>query len=148
MGYIDNNLMNGEQIVYRAKLHWIVFAGPIILFLIASMYLIGGKSLLPISSLLFLISIIWAISAFISFKTSEFGVTNKRILIKVGLIRRSSLETLLTKIEGIQVDQGIMGRMLNYGTILIKGTGGTNNPFHKIEAPLCAVSDKSSKKRC
>ncbi len=136
MGYIDNNLMNGEQLVYRAKLHWIIFAGPVILFFIAIMFLIGNKNIALIGILFFLISILWVISAFISFKTSEFGITNKRVLIKVGLIRRDSLETLLTKIEGIQVSQGIMGRILNYGTILIKGTGGTSNPFHKIENPL------------
>ena len=84
----------------------------------------------------YLIALIWAVSAFISFKTSEFGITNKRVLIKVGFIRRNSLETLLTKVEGIQVNQGILGRIFNYGTIMVKGTGGTSNPFHKIEAPM------------
>ena len=84
----------------------------------------------------FLIAIIWAASAFIRFKTAEFGITNKRVLVKVGFIRRTSLETLLTKVEGIQINQGIMGRILNYGTIIVKGTGGTSNPFHKIEAPF------------
>lgn len=138
MGYIDNNLMNGEQLVYRAKLHWIIFAGPVILFFIAIMFMfqLKNENIVLIGGLFLLISIPWVISAFISFKTSEFGITNKRVLIKVGLIRRDSLETLLTKIEGIQVSQGIMGRILNYGTILIKGTGGTSNPFHKIENPL------------
>jgi len=82
------------------------------------------------------VAIIWGISSFISFKTSEFGITNKRVLIKAGFIRRNSLETLLTKVEAIQVNQGILGRILNYGTIIVKGTGGTSNPFHKIDAPL------------
>ena len=57
-------------------------------------------------------------------------------MIKTGFIRRNSLETLLTKVEGIQVNQGMLGRILNYGTIIVKGTGGTSNPFHKIDAPL------------
>jgi len=83
-----------------------------------------------------LVAIIWGISSFISLKTSEFGITNKRVLIKTGFIRRDSLETLLTKVEGIQVNQGMLGRILNYGTIIVKGTGGTSNPFHKIDAPL------------
>ncbi|PIU51164.1 hypothetical protein COS91_05900 [Candidatus Desantisbacteria bacterium CG07_land_8_20_14_0_80_39_15] len=76
------------------------------------------------------------IPVFISFKTSEFGITNKRVLFKIGFIRRNSLEILLTKIEGIQVNQGILGRILNYGTIIVRGTGGTGSPFRKIEAPL------------
>jgi uncharacterized membrane protein YdbT with pleckstrin-like domain len=137
MGYIDKNLMSGEQVVYRTNLHKVVFLGPIILFVLAVIFMASGKlNLVVLGPLSFLFSIFWAMSAFISLKTSEFGITNKRVLIKVGFIRRNSLETLLTKVEGIQVNQGILGRILNYGTILVKGTGGTSNPFHKIEAPL------------
>lgn len=136
MGYIDQNLMNGEQIVHRSKVHWIVFLWPIVFTIIAFILFAGGKETAPIGGIFFLIAIVWTVSAFISLKTSEFGITNKRVLIKVGLIRRTSLETILTKVEGIQVNQGILGRIFNYGTILIKGTGGTSNPFHKIEAPM------------
>lgn len=136
MGYIDENLMNGEQIIYRTKLHWILFLGPIAFAIIAFIFFAGGKDIAPVGILFFLIAIVWAVSVFISFKTSEFGRTNKRVLIKVGFIRRNYLETLLTKVEGIQVNQGILGRIFNYGTILIKGTGETSKPFHKIEAPM------------
>ena len=73
---------------------------------------------------------------YITYSTSEFGVTNKRVLVKVGFIKRHSLETLLTKVEGISVDQGILGRILGYGSIVITGTGGTKEPFHKINAPF------------
>lgn len=136
MGYIDDNLMSGEQVVYRTKLHRIIFVGPIIFVVILFMFFAGGGGPAAASGFFLLVAIIWGISDFISFKTSEFGITNKRVLIKVGFIRRNSLETLLTKVEGIQVNQGILGRILNYGTIIVKGTGGTSNPFHKIEAPL------------
>ena len=136
MGYIDENLMNGEQVVHRSKLHWIVFLGPLIFTIISFMFLAGGRGSALSGGPFYLIALIWAVSAFISFKTSEFGITNKRVLIKVGFIRRNSLETLLTKVEGIQVNQGILGRIFNYGTIMVKGTGGTSNPFHKIEAPM------------
>lgn len=91
MGYIDENLMNGEQVVHRSKLHWIVFLMPIALIIIAFMYFAVGKETAPVGGFIFLIAIIWAVAAFISFKTSEFGVTNKRVLIKVGFIRRNSL---------------------------------------------------------
>ena len=136
MGYIDQNLMSGEQVVYRTKLHWIVFLWPIIFIILALVFFARGKEAAILGTLFFLIAILSAVLAFISLKTSEFGVTNKRVLIKVGFIRRNSLETLLQKVEGIQVNQGILGRIFNYGTILIKGTGGTSNPFHKIEAPM------------
>jgi len=134
MGYIDDNLMSGEQIVYRTKLHWVIFLWPIIFVVIAFMFFAGDST--AAGGFFLLVAIIWGVSFFISFKTSEFGITNKRVLIKTGFIRRNSLETLLTKVEGIQVNQGILGRILNYGTIIVKGTGGTSNPFHKIDAPL------------
>ncbi|MEO0128550.1 MAG: PH domain-containing protein [candidate division WOR-3 bacterium] len=143
MSYIDDNLMSGEHIIYRAKLHWVVFGIPIIFAVIIAvitlvLFFAGGDTIAMGYVFLFflLIAIIWVVSSFISFKTSEFGVTSKRVLVKVGWIRRNSLEILLAKIEGIQANQGILGRILNYGTIVIKGTGGTSNPFHKIEAPF------------
>jgi len=61
--------------------------------------------------------------AVIERRTSEFAVTNKRVLIKTGLVRRHSLETLLSKIESIGVAQSILGRILGFGTIVISGNG-------------------------
>ena len=110
MGYIDDNLMSGEQVIYRTRLHWMVFLGPIIFAVIAVMFFAVRSA--AVGGFFFLLVIIWGISVFISFKTSEFGITNKRVLFKIGFIRRSSLEILLTKIEGIQVNQGILGRIL------------------------------------
>ena len=67
---------------------------------------------------------------------SEFAVTNKRVLIKTGWIRRHSLEILLSKIEGIRVEQDVLGRMWDYGTIVVSGTGGSKEPFHRIAEPM------------
>jgi uncharacterized membrane protein YdbT with pleckstrin-like domain len=77
-----------------------------------------------------------AITSLIARATSEFAVTNKRVLIKTGWIRRHSLETLLTKIESIRAEQSVLGRMLDYGTIISSGTGGSKEPFHKIAEPM------------
>ncbi|MGC4000144.1 MAG: PH domain-containing protein [Anaeromyxobacter sp.] len=73
--------------------------------------------------------------AYLSMSTAEFGVTSKRVMIKVGFIRRQSLETLLTKVEGVAVNQGILGRILGYGTIVVNGTGSTRTPFANISEP-------------
>ncbi len=86
--------------------------------------------------LLLLLSAVTASYSYIAFRFSEFGVTNRRVLVKVGMIRRRSVELLLTKVEGIGVDQGVMGRLLDYGTIIITGTGGTKEPFGKIAKPF------------
>lgn len=134
MSYIEKNLMSGENVVYQSKLHWVIFLWPVFFILISIPFftaeiVIGGIFLI-------LTALLAGISFFIKYSTSEFGITNKRVIVKTGLIRRNSLEVLLNKIEGIQVNQGILGRILNYGSITISGTGGTKDPFHGITNPL------------
>ena len=73
---------------------------------------------------------------FRSFVTSVFVVTDQRVLIKVGWIQRRSLETLLAKIEGIVVEQGLGGRLFGYGNIIVTGTGGTHERFDMIADPM------------
>lgn len=135
MGYIDQNLMSGERIVYQTKLHWIIYTWPA-LWLIIFIVLLMSDSTSVFAPLFFVASLIHGIYAKLSMSSSEFAVTNKRILIKVGIISRNSLEILLSKTEGIQVNQDIGGRIFNYGTIMVTGTGGSKQPFHNIEAPL------------
>jgi len=136
MSYIEDNLMNGENVLYRSKLHWAIFLWPVIWFIVAIISISSGDEGVTAGSLFVMIAIVMGISSFINYKTSEFGVTNKRVIVKVGFIRRKSLEVLLNKVEGIQVDQGILGRMLRFGSITVSGTGGTKDPFHKIDNPL------------
>lgn len=134
MSYVDSNLMNGEQVIYRAKLHWIVFAWPVIWLILAIIFFISGVG--SVGGICILLAIVTGLVSYINYATSEFGVTTKRVLVKVGLIRRASLEVLLSKVEGIQVNQGLLGRILGFGTVRVSGTGGTKDPFHKIAAPL------------
>jgi uncharacterized membrane protein YdbT with pleckstrin-like domain len=63
-------------------------------------------------------------------------VTNKRVIIKTGVVTQASLEISLNKIESIGVDQSLMGRMLNYGDIVVRGTGGTPEPLTEIAYPM------------
>lgn len=134
--YIESNLMSGEEIIYRAHLHWIIFRWPIIWLILAIIFFSGGPDSSGLDVLFLLICIVHGIIALISFKTSEFGITNKRIIGKIGFIRRNSIEILLSKVEGIQVKQGILGRILGYGSVVITGTGGLKDPFKRISKPL------------
>jgi hypothetical protein len=109
-GYVHSNLTLGEKVIYQAHLHWIVFV-----------------SLRAILTL-------W-IAPLIDWFSSEFAVTNKRIIIKVGLISRKTLEMNLAKVESVNVNQGIFGRILGYGCVTVIGTGGTREPFHGISHP-------------
>jgi uncharacterized membrane protein YdbT with pleckstrin-like domain len=135
MSYVENNLLPNEQITYRAKLHWVIYALPTVVFVIAILVALGGGGWIAGVSIGF-IALALFLPPWIKASSSEFAITNKRVLIKVGLIRRHSLELLLQKVEGIGVDQGILGRILGYGTITVSGVGGTKEPFQMISNPL------------
>ena len=109
--YVNSHLIMGETVVYSAKLHWIIY--------------LTAKAILTL----------W-IARFIHRATSEFAITTKRVIIKEGLIARHTLEMNLSKIETVNVDQSITGRILNYGSITIIGTGGTHEVFHNIAHPM------------
>ena len=132
MSYVENNLMTGENIIYNTKLHWYIFIWPIIWLLLTLLFIPFGL----VAIIFLILSILTGISSLINYLTSEFYITDKRVIVKVGFIKRSSIEILLRKIEGIQVQQGIMGRVFGFGSIVITGTGGTKDPFHKISDPL------------
>jgi len=136
MSYIDKNLLNGENVIYRAKLHWIVFKWSIIWLILAILFFMHGGDAAAIGGWCILFAILAGIASIINYSTSEFGITNKRVIVKYGFIRRKSLEVLFTKVEGIQVDQGILARILGYGSITVGGTGGTKDPFHRISNPF------------
>ena len=133
--YVESNLLNGEEIIYRARLSLIIFgsfffvAGIGLLVLLLTKYAGGGLAIVAFAMLL-------AIPQLIALKTSEFAVTNRRVLIKVGWLSRRSLELLLAKVESISVDQDLMGRMFDYGTIGVRGTGGTRESFSNIANPF------------
>jgi uncharacterized membrane protein YdbT with pleckstrin-like domain len=134
MGYVDSNLLPNEQVTYRARLHRIIYLFPFCLFLIAIAVAIAGGRWTALA--LAVLALITMLPPWVRSISSEFAVTNKRVLVKVGLVRRHSLELLLQKVEGIGVDQGILGRILGYGTITVSGTGGTREAFRMIANPL------------
>ena len=135
MSYVESNLLPNEQITYRARLHRIIYLFPAVMFVIAFLVVLGGGSWIA-GSALGVIGLVLLLPPWIRSISSEFAITNKRILIKVGLIRRHSLELLLQKVEGIGVDQGFLGRILGYGTITVSGVGGTKEAFRMVSDPL------------
>jgi len=145
MGYVEDNLMEGEQILYRAKLHWAVFILPGLIFLIAFMFgvfaLMGREdtttsSLCCIPVFFLILALLTGIDSLVSYLTTEFAMTDRRIIAKTGFIRRRSVDLLLTKVESIGVNQPIFGRLFDFGTITVTGTGGTKEPFKNIAQPL------------
>jgi hypothetical protein len=140
MSYVDSQLLPGETVRYRARLHKGIFSTASLLGALTLAALIGAIA--AGHWWWVLVAVTGAIAAFafgrawVTYTTSEFAVTDKRVVIKVGWIRRRTLETMLSKVEGVGVDQSLTGRMLGYGTIEVTGTGGTREEFDRIADPL------------
>lgn len=149
MGYIENNLVPGEKVIYKTGYHWIVIFWSLFLsiFLDAAaiaaliyglsaadksenskFFVIGGIAVLVLSSIIL-------IQAVIRRRSTEVAVSNKRVLIKTGIVARKSIEVLLAKVESIGVEESAAGRMLGYGSVVVRGTGGTFETFHNISHP-------------
>jgi uncharacterized membrane protein YdbT with pleckstrin-like domain len=145
MGYVDKHLMNGETIIYQTKLNWTEYIKGFVVLLFGLFFMTGSGTL---GGLLIFGGLLILGITYLKIRSSEFAVTDKRVLIKVGILKTQSLETMLSKVEGIHVEQGIIGKMVNSGSIVVKGTGGTNNPFSNIDQPFefrNAVNEQISK---
>jgi uncharacterized membrane protein YdbT with pleckstrin-like domain len=138
MGYVEQHLLPGETVQHRAHLHKIVFLKPAALSLVilAGAVVAFSQGLNMAGGIALVAAALPILSAYVPFSASEFAVTDKRVIIKVGLVQRHTLETMLAKVEGIGVEQTVLGRMLNFGTITVTGTGGTQERFGNIARPL------------
>lgn len=151
MGYVEQNLISGETVAYRARLHWIMLFWPVVVaillgvigvpMLIATLGSAGpgdglSAGLAVFGFVLFIIGALPLLSALVIRACAEFAVTNKRVILKTGVVRRRTVEMFLNKVESVGVDQTIAGRMLGYGTIILHGTGSTAEPFARISNPL------------
>jgi uncharacterized membrane protein YdbT with pleckstrin-like domain len=135
MGYVNDNLVNGEHVKYSARSHWIEYVNFVAAAAVPAGIMLpfhgGGALVLFIFLLIPLLPI-----PFIRSKTTEMAVTNKRVIMKQGLIRRATLELKFGRIEQVSVDQGIFGRLLGYGDIKLCGTGGSLEIFRNVSDPL------------
>ena len=138
MGYVEKHLLPAETVVHRAALHWTVLIGPLLaaLVLVALAVVAFLTGLAVVGAVLAPLALVPLLVTWITYRSSEFAVTDKRVVIKVGWIQRTTLELLLAKVEAIGVDQGFLGRLLNFGTITVTGTGGTDERFARIGDPL------------
>jgi uncharacterized membrane protein YdbT with pleckstrin-like domain len=147
VGYIENNLVPGETVLYKTRLHWIVLVGPLLLSIFLAALgiaaLVGGykvadqsrTGLVAGGALLLMAAAIVLAIGLVRRNATEVAVSNKRVLIKHGFVARKSIEVLLAKIESIGVDESVAGRMLGYGSVIVRGTGGTFETFNTIAHP-------------
>src|SRR2546428_10358320 len=143
MGYIEKHLAPGERVVFRTRLHAVIVGGTVAYaaFVLGVVGLIVSRNELTARTvaLLWLAGVIIAIGSllplYVRWQTSEFAVTDRRVLVKVGLLSVHTLELLLPKVEAIGVDQTIGGRLLGYGTLRIVGTRGTGETVARVAQP-------------
>ena len=126
MSYIDTHLLPGEVVSYRTRLHWKIFVVPVLVSItmiaLAIWALSARKNVLAIAPVV--VATMVLLVAWVQRRSSEFAVTNKRVIIKLGVMTTRSMELLLAKIEGITVSQSLAGRMFGFGEIIVTGSGG------------------------
>ena len=145
MKYVEQVLQPGETVTYATSLHWLVYLRAILLLILAVLVLIasagvdegGAKIALQIvAALLGLLALVSGLDALIRRSTTELAVTDRRVIYKTGIFQRHSMEMNRSKVETVGVDQSILGRILGYGTIMVRGTGGSFEPIQFIGDPL------------
>ena len=153
MSYVEKHLISGETIQYQTKLHWIVMLGYVaiaavfellaITFLVVAFSRSKGAKSMPsqgavyVGALIcFLVGTVLFCTGLLKRNVTEMAVTNKRVIVKTGLAERRTTEILLSRIESVVVDEPAVGRILGYGTVIVRGTGGTPEVFEKIYRPL------------
>ena len=157
MSYVRKSLVPGETLMYDTRHHWIVLLGPLLMSLVLAALGIGclGEVLAARNSRGFLVDapanemqafevagIVLLLIAFVVLawgftkrNATEMAVTNKRVLIKTGLGNRRTLDLMLSRVESIGVEETFWGRMLGYGSVTVRGTGGTPESFVMISHP-------------
>jgi len=137
--YVDEVLQPGESILFFGTIHWVVYAPGIALALFGAA---GSLSLAhqPVMFLLFLLCFAAGLASLLHawFRrwTTEVAVTDRRIVYKRGFIRRFTIEMNMEKVESVDVDQTVLGRLLDYGDVIVRGTGTGFEPLHLIGAPI------------
>jgi uncharacterized membrane protein YdbT with pleckstrin-like domain len=137
MSYLENNLIQSENVVYQANIHWFLVVRPALLLALGvSFYSVLDAGFIHWIGIILLIFGLLSLAERLSIKIgSLYAVTNKRIILKSGIIKRDALELMLNKCEGIRVNQGIWGRIAGFGTIIVT-TGGATNSYRFVADPM------------
>ncbi len=122
MAYIEESLSTGEEIAALFRLHWVTRI-PMVLWLLLAIPTFG-------------ITLLLAIYEHLRLRHTEQGVTNKRVILKTGIISRKSEEMKLGSIETVEIDQGILGRILGYGNIKVSGRGISDVVLRSVTDPM------------
>ena len=143
--YIDEILQPGERVLYSTNAHWIFYFPAILAWIVALALFVASRQIdvysvtmlcLLGSGLVALAALYWTVKGWFHRFTTETDVTNLRVVHKTGFIKRRTFEMALDKVESVDVDQSILGRILNYGDVTIRGVGEGIEKITTIASPL------------
>jgi len=145
MSYVQSVLQPGEHVRHTTNLHWTIYLPGLLLLVLAALVFWFGHRPVTIGAAWVwdvLASLVLAVAAVLLFHawfrrwTTEIAVTDRRIIYKRGFIRRRTIEMHLDKVESVDVDQTILGRIFNYGDIIIRGVGVGIEPLTNVDSPI------------
>ncbi len=142
MSYVERVLQPGEQVRYISSIHWIVYwPGVVVALLALAAFWFGGTRWLPTMWLytaygLALVAVVLLVREWYQWWITEIAVTNRRVIYKRGLIRLHTNEMNMDKVESVQVGQSFLGRVLDFGTVKILGTGEGIEALQTIASPI------------
>jgi uncharacterized membrane protein YdbT with pleckstrin-like domain len=146
MRYVRRVLQPGETVVYATRLHWVVYLRTILLLIVCVILSAAAVSTsdnqnislaLEIAAIIFaLLALSAGLRAFIRRAATELAVTDHRVIYKSGLLSRHTIEMNRDKVESVDVDQTLIGRIFGFGTVIVRGTGGSLEPMRNIGDPL------------
>jgi uncharacterized membrane protein YdbT with pleckstrin-like domain len=143
MSYVKSVLQPDEQVRYTTNIHWIIYLPGVGVLILAGLAYwlalreVAAASLwIAIAIVLAIIAALMLLSAWFRRFITEIAVTNRRIIYKRGFISRSTIEMQMDKVESVDVEQSIVGRIFGYGDIIIRGVGVGIEPLKNIDSPI------------
>lgn len=132
----ERQLNNEPGIIYQARLHWIIFLWPTLLFIAGFYVLVQYESLDKVAFGIMGFAGVWWLMHYANYRYSYINIKQNRIVLRAGVWVRQTIDLPMAKIESVDITQNILGSMLGYGSMLITGTGGSRNLLEHVKSPL------------
>jgi uncharacterized membrane protein YdbT with pleckstrin-like domain len=144
MSYVEKVLQPGETVVYQTKISWTTYIPGLLVLIATAIAYFALRAVFPSAAwvgiaagvILLAVSLYLLVREWFERWTTEIAITNRRIILKRGFIRRDTAEMHMDKVESVDVNQSLMGRLLDYGDVTVRGTGAGLETLRLIDAPV------------
>ncbi len=133
----DNEVVyTDNDVIYRARLHWILFFWPVALAFFALFMGTQIGQLREVGIILFIFAAIWFAMTWVTYHFSSLTIKKMQIIFRTGMLVRQTVDISIAKIESIDIRQSVLGSILRYGSLVVTGTGGTRHMINFLAQPL------------